>query len=444
MATPQTAKNRPSWLLDHWLALNLLSGLKSKDVGKERTGGNCLQCYTWVASYPGQFIKRHLALLYFKSHLRAGEAFEIWQPKGCKIHSLPSSHRLNFRHKLYPIANVLGGVRGPVTTIAISFALLLATFSSCANAQTRQWAWMGGTNSQNQPGVYGTLGTPAAGNIPGSRSGAITWTDSNGNFWLFGGQGYDSASQYGTLNDIWQFNPLTREWTWISGSSTLNCPVINGETQPCGQTGVYGTLGTPAAGNTPGGRALAASWTDASGNLWLFGGSGLSSVGTDFNDLWEFNPSLGEWTWMGGSSTPTQSGSYGMLGTPAAGNIPSSRYSATASTDSSGNFWLFGGYGTDNAGNQGPLDDLWEFNPSTREWVWISGSTTMSCSFPRLCVPAPGVYGTQGSARRRKHTGWPVLGLRLDRQQWQSLAVRRRHLHRATKRRILSERSVGI
>ena len=29
MATPQTAKNRPSWLLDHWLALNLLSGLKS-------------------------------------------------------------------------------------------------------------------------------------------------------------------------------------------------------------------------------------------------------------------------------------------------------------------------------------------------------------------------------------------------------------------------------
>src|ERR1700733_287906 len=148
--------------------------------------------------------------------------------KGCKIRSLPSSHRLNFRNALCPIAKPLGGVRGPATTIAIRFALLLVTFSSCANAQNRQWAWMGGSNSQNQPGVYGTLGTPAAGNIPGSRSNAITWTDSNGNFWLFGGQGYDGASQYGTLNDIWQFNPLTREWTWMSGSSTLNCPVISG------------------------------------------------------------------------------------------------------------------------------------------------------------------------------------------------------------------------
>jgi N-acetylneuraminic acid mutarotase len=283
-----------------------------------------------------------------------------------------------------------------VTTIAIRFALLLVTFSSCANAQNRQWAWMGGSNSQNQPGIYGTLGTPAAGNIPGSRSNAITWTDSNGNFWLFGGQGYDGASQYGTLNDIWQFNPLTHEWTWMSGSSTLNCPVISGA-KLCGETGAYGTLGTPAAGNTPGSRAMAASWTDASGNLWLFGGSGFSSVGpADFNDLWEFNPSLGEWTWVGGSSTPIQSGSYGMLGTPAAGNIPGSRDSATASTDSSGNFWLFGGYGMDNAGNQGALNDLWEFSPSTREWAWISGSTTMSCAYPRECVPAPGVYGTQG------------------------------------------------
>ena len=40
-----------------------------------------------------------------------------------------------------------------------------------------------------------------------------------------------------------------------------------------GQPGVYGTLGTPAAGNIPGGRLDAASWTDDNGNLWLFGGS---------------------------------------------------------------------------------------------------------------------------------------------------------------------------
>ena len=34
----------------------------------------------------------------------------------------------------------------------------------------------------------------------------------------------------------------------------------------------YGTQGTPAAGNTPGGRDGGVGWTDNSGNFWLFGG----------------------------------------------------------------------------------------------------------------------------------------------------------------------------
>ncbi len=53
----------------------------------------------------------------------------------------------------------------------------------------------------------------------------------------------------GYLNDLWEFNPSTNEWTWMGGSSTVGS---NG-----GQSGVYGTLGTPAAGNIPGGREQA-------------------------------------------------------------------------------------------------------------------------------------------------------------------------------------------
>ena len=41
---------------------------------------------------------------------------------------------------------------------------------------------MGGSSTVGskggQPGVYGTLGTPAAGDIPGSRHSASSWTDS--------------------------------------------------------------------------------------------------------------------------------------------------------------------------------------------------------------------------------------------------------------------------
>jgi hypothetical protein len=138
------------------------------------------------------------------------------------------------------------------------------------------WTWMGGSNTRDHLGVYGTLGAPAPGNIPGSRSGAVSWTDSNGHLWIFGG----SDSNGALLDDLWQFDPSMNEWAWMGGSSTANRP------------GQYGTLGTPAPGNIPGGRSFANSWTDSSGNLWLFGGEGFDANGYagDLNDLWRYQP----------------------------------------------------------------------------------------------------------------------------------------------------------
>ena len=58
---------------------------------------------------------------------------------------------------------------------------------------TMRWTWMGGSPTglvtplkvfYGQPGVYGELGVPSVANIPGSRYGAATWTDSKGKFWL--------------------------------------------------------------------------------------------------------------------------------------------------------------------------------------------------------------------------------------------------------------------
>jgi N-acetylneuraminic acid mutarotase len=174
------------------------------------------------------------------------------------------------------------------------------------NPATAAWRWEGGTSTftvcRNQPAVgpftncsvagnYGTFGIPTTGNIPGSRSGALSWTDKSGNFWLFGGSGYDSAGNEGILNDVWEFNPLSGMWTWVGGSSTV--PQSCANASQCGEAGVYGALGTPAAGNMPGARDGSVSWTDASGNLWLFGGYGYDSTGTlgDLNDLWEYSPS---------------------------------------------------------------------------------------------------------------------------------------------------------
>jgi hypothetical protein len=235
-----------------------------------------------------------------------------------------------------------------------------------------EWTWMGGANVPNQPGTYGTEGIAALGNVPGARYGSVSWTDKSGNFWLLGGTGFGST-EGGLLNDLWRYS--AGEWTWMSGSDMD------------GQAGTYGTLGTAAVGNVPGARVQPVSWIDASGNLWLFGGSGCDSTGTsgNLNDLWKY--SAGEWTWMGGSNMVNQQGTYGTQGTAAPGNVPSARYQAVSWTDPSGNFWLLGGTSYDLNGNPEFLNDLWEY--ATGEWTWVGGSNTSG---------QPGTYGTEGTA----------------------------------------------
>jgi hypothetical protein len=85
---------------------------------------------------------------------------------------------------------------------------------------------MGGSNTSDQPGIYGTLGVPDPANIPGGRYGQVSWTDSEGNLWLFGGYGIDATGGLVGLCDLWEFNSSTSEWEWMSGSRTWVCPMM--------------------------------------------------------------------------------------------------------------------------------------------------------------------------------------------------------------------------
>jgi len=249
------------------------------------------------------------------------------------------------------------------------------------------WTNLSGYATANVPGVY----TGAA--FPGGRWGAAYCTDASGTLWMFGGQGYDSNGAIGLLNDLWKFSGGV--WTYIPVPSNSNVGQNNG---------VYGTLGTPAAGNYPGGRQTAVLWADNAGNLWLFGGLGLDSVGTQnpgsagslpdgstpegalLNDLWQYNIATQQWTWMsGGGATglAEQIGVYGTQQVPAAGFYPGSRWGSSGWNDSNGNLWFFGGWGyaSSLAQSTGFLDDIWEYHTTGTNaglWTWWKGSSNVN------------------------------------------------------------------
>ena len=127
----------------------------------------------------------------------------------------------------------------------------------------------------------------------------------------------------------------TLPWTFMKGDSTTN------------NNGIYGNIGTSASGNKPGGReGCGINWTDASGNLWMFGDYGYPASGGSFylNDLWKFNPSSNQWTWVNGDNTGNTAATYGSQGLAGPLNNPGNRHLSTSWSDNAGNLWLFGGY----------------------------------------------------------------------------------------------------
>jgi hypothetical protein len=291
-------------------------------------------------------------------------------------------------------SNIPGGRSGSVSWIDASGNLWLFGGSGFGSTLTvegsindlwefiptaKTWTWVSGSSADCVQGVYGAQGIAAASNVPGARNRSVSWKDTSGNFWLFGGETLTGGSNCGGgyetfFNDLWEFDPKSMEWTWMGGSSTVNA------------VGVYGTQNAVSASNIPGARSNSVSWVDSSGNFWLFGGDSNSAI---YNDLWEFNSTSKEWTWVSGSDTAGAKGMYGTQGTAAANNVPGARVGAVSWIDGSGNLWLFGGSGYDSTGAEGGLNDLWEFNSTSKTWTWVSGSSTAN---------AVGVYGTQDTA----------------------------------------------
>lgn len=227
------------------------------------------------------------------------------------------------------------------------------------NPTTSRWTWISGDSvSASLVGVYGTKGIPSPSNKPGGRQEMVGWSDAAGNFWIFGGTGWgNDYNAQGDLNDLWKYNPVTGQWSWESGEEYPRHP------------GVYGTRGVSSPDNRPGARVGSIGWTDIPGNaIWLFGGfSSAQYIGGYYNDLWKYDLTTKEWTWMHGSRAGIPNpGIYGIRGVSAPSNTPGGRaHSATGWADAAGNLFLYGGYGLSANGMQSFRDDLWMYKTNT-------------------------------------------------------------------------------
>jgi len=204
------------------------------------------------------------------------------------------------------------------------------------NIANNCWTWINGSDSSNYPSSYGIKGIPDTNNNPGAKYVYSTWKGQNNDLWMFGGDfkndlwRYNIASNiwtwmsgtnysdtfgnYGAncissvnfisrckyenrahwtlncdnfinfggmtinyvMNDLWNYNVYSNEWTLINGNSLLS------------QHGSYGIKYVSNSTNIPSSRLGSIGWKDLNGNLWMFGGQNYT--GYRCNDMWRFVP----------------------------------------------------------------------------------------------------------------------------------------------------------
>lgn len=281
----------------------------------------------------------------------------------------------------------------------IVLALLLCLFSN-VNAQKYNWTFLKGYS--NAP-IYSAFGTKGVANnfaTPNGRYGVATW-ELNGKFYFFGGEGYPAIpifigmpSFQNSTNDLWSYDPVAKQWTWLSGADNTFTA-----------QGTYGTIRVEGENNTPGSRSGAVTWT-LNGKLYLFGGSGLGTSSTSgfLNDLWSYDPGTNKWTWLKGANVVNQLGTYGTRGNAASANTPGARQYPVGGVHD-GKLYLFGGegYGSLSAG-VGSLNDLWSYDPATGNWTWLKGANTINQTATYGSIGQGANANTPGA--RRQSVSW--------------------------------------
>ena len=119
--------------------------------------------------------------------------------------------------------------------------------------------------------------------FPVPRTEARTrWIDRCDRLWLFGAGDFCNLGS-SAYNDLWRYDPLTNNWTWVRGGTA---------------GGIFGTQGVPSPNNEPNPAYGGQSWTTEEG-FWLMGGG--NPMGAPTHHLWLYEPDhpVADFNWSG-------------------------------------------------------------------------------------------------------------------------------------------------
>ncbi len=259
----------------------------------------------------------------------------------------------------------------------------------------------------------------SAANIPGGRDAAVYWATPDGKFCLFGGNGVDSAGNFGYLNDLWQFDPAKNEWTWMSGSRSLSCsPLPVSSQEICSAYSAApaprGWLPQPMCREAGISQLVGSTPTVVCGSMAAKGSMMLPRRGP-----WGIygNSILGSalWTWVAmGARQSTRSPSSARLEKRHPQAIPGAVTVQPAGPTKGGSYGFSVGRLKTKPDSQ--PNDLWSFDPNTREWTWMGGNSPgPDCISTGICGDF-GVYGTgwsrlsfKCSGKRMSPVTWPMI-----------------------------------
>ncbi|RDD40100.1 Tip elongation aberrant protein 3 [Trichoplax sp. H2] len=259
-----------------------------------------------------------------------------------------------------------------------------ASHTKTKNTEITEWIWFDGSYSKDQVSLLPNKTTNRA--YPGARYCTTSWTNYDGNIWLFGGTGFerksDSASQ---LNSLWHYSATTGNWEVYLGDRSKNTPKPRSRAASCG---IHNKLFVIFGGfsgqmkalddlwlfsiqdknwtkikqrpkSYPKARSNAAYWC-YNGVMWVYGGR--NTIGEPFDDFWKLDLLTLTWKKLSIKNHQTPGSRYGVITWTVLDNL-----------------YLYGGHtGSDFEGHahllRGMSSDLWAFSVKSQNWIKLAGS----------------------------------------------------------------------